>query len=78
MKGIARLCCSLAMSLFVNAAVGGGTDCPDPSAHTGVGPAVEPAALELRLDRLVDELEQRRRELHIPGLAIVAVETIPQ
>jgi len=73
MNGIARLCCSLAMSLFVNAAVGGGTDGPDPGAHSGVAPAVPAAALELRLEHLVQALEQRRRELHIPGLAIAVV-----
>jgi hypothetical protein len=53
MNVIARLCCSLALSLFVNAAVGGATDCPDQRVPTGVAPAVEQAALELRLDRLV-------------------------
>jgi len=33
----------------------------------------EDYSLEQRLERLVDELEQKRRELHVPGMALAVV-----
>jgi CubicO group peptidase (beta-lactamase class C family) len=35
--------------------------------------AAEDFKLEQRLERLVDELEQKRRELHVPGMALAVV-----
>jgi len=46
------------------------TACASPAAPA---PATEPGSLEQRLDRLVDELEQQRQALHIPGMAIAVV-----
>ncbi len=36
-------------------------------------PAVEPTELELRLDELSTQLERRRQEMHIPGMAIAVI-----
>jgi len=67
MNGIVRLSCSLVMTLLFNAVSGSPVDC------TAVVGAAEPPPLEERLDALVDELDRRRQELHVPGLAIAVV-----
>jgi len=46
---------------------------PTPTPPPAPVPTAEPGTLEQRLDRLVDQLEQQRQTLHIPGMAIAVV-----
>jgi len=46
---------------------------PTPAPPPAPVPTAEPGTLEPRLDRRVDQLEQQRQTLHIPGMAIAVV-----
>ena len=49
------------------------TPTPAPAPTPTPTPTPVPGSLEQRLDRLIDELEQQRETLHIPGMAIAVV-----
>jgi len=49
------------------------TPTPSPSPTPTPTPTPEPGPLEQRLDLLVEQLEQQRQTLHVPGMAIAVV-----
>ncbi|MFC1893369.1 serine hydrolase domain-containing protein [Chloroflexota bacterium] len=49
------------------------TPSPIPTPIPTTIPTPEPGSLEWRLDRLVEQLEQQRQTLHVPGMAIAVV-----